>query len=34
MHCLWLTLADPEPATKGQLIYSRGLIDATRRDGA
>lgn len=34
MHCLWLTLADPEPATNGQLIYSRGLIAATRRAGA
>jgi hypothetical protein len=34
MHCLWLTLADPEPATNGQLIYSRGLIEATRRAGA
>lgn len=34
MHCLWLTLADPEPATNGQLIYSSGLIDATRMAGA
>ncbi len=34
MRCLWLTLADPEPATNGQLIYSRGLIEATRRGGA
>jgi hypothetical protein len=34
MHCLWLTLADPEPATNGQLIYSRGLIEATREAGA
>jgi hypothetical protein len=34
MHYLWLTLADPEPATNGQLIYSRGLIEATRRAGA
>ncbi len=34
MHCLWLTLADPEPATNGQLIYSRGLIEAARRAGA
>jgi polysaccharide biosynthesis protein PslH len=34
MHCLWLTLADPEPATNGQLIYSRGLIEATRKAGA
>jgi hypothetical protein len=28
MQCLWLTLADPDPATNGQLIYSKGLIDA------
>jgi len=34
MRCLWLTLADPEPATNGQLIYSRGLIEATRKAGA
>ncbi len=34
MLCLWLTLADPEPATNGQLIYSRGLIEATRKAGA
>lgn len=34
MHCLWLTLADPEPATNGQLIYSRGLIAATHAAGA
>ncbi len=24
MKCLWITLADPEPATNGQLIYSKG----------
>lgn len=34
MHCLWLTLADPEPAINGQLIYSRGLIEAVHRAGA
>ena len=34
MHCLWLTLTDPEPATNGQLIYSGGLIAAVREAGA
>jgi glycosyltransferase involved in cell wall biosynthesis len=34
MHCLWLTLADPDPATNGQLIYSKGLIDAVHAAGA
>lgn len=34
MNCLWLTLADPEPATNGQLLYSKGLIDAVSRAGA
>ena len=34
MQCLWLTLADPEPATNGQLIYSKGLIEAARGAGA
>lgn len=34
MHCLWLTLADPDPATNGQLIYSKGLIEAARDAGA
>ena len=34
MHCLWITLADPEPATNGQLIYSEGLIRAVRSAGA
>jgi glycosyltransferase involved in cell wall biosynthesis len=34
MHCLWITLADPEPATNGQLIYSEGLIQAMRSAGA
>ena len=33
MHCLWITLADPEPATNGQLIYSEGLIRAMRSAG-
>ena len=34
MDCLWITLADPAPATNGQLIYSEGLIRATREAGA
>jgi polysaccharide biosynthesis protein PslH len=34
MDCLWLTLADPEPAINGQLIYSRGLIESAHRAGA
>jgi glycosyltransferase involved in cell wall biosynthesis len=34
MQCLWLTLADPEPATNGQLLYSRGLIEAVAGAGA
>ena len=34
MQCLWITLADPEPATNGQLIYSRGLIQAMQGAGA
>jgi hypothetical protein len=34
MDCLWITLADPEPATNGQLIYSEGLIQAARGAGA
>jgi len=34
MQCLWLTLADPDPATNGQLVYSKGLIDAARDAGA
>ena len=28
MHCLWLTLAYPEPRYNGQFVYSGGLIDA------
>jgi glycosyltransferase involved in cell wall biosynthesis len=31
---LWVTLADPDPATNGQLIYSEGLIRAARDAGA
>ncbi len=34
MDCLWLTLADPEPAINGQLIYSKGLIESAHRAGA
>ncbi|PJI40980.1 glycosyltransferase [Ferrovibrio sp.] len=34
MKCLWLTLADPEPRTNGQYIYSGGLIDALAGSGA
>lgn len=34
MKCLWLTLADPEPRTNGQYIYSGGLIDALADSGA
>jgi glycosyltransferase involved in cell wall biosynthesis len=34
MDCLWITLADPEPATNGQLIYSEGLIQSVRAAGA
>ena len=34
MDCLWLTLADPDPATNGQLIYSKGLIEAAVQAGA
>jgi glycosyltransferase involved in cell wall biosynthesis len=34
MHCLWITLADPDPATNGQLIYSKGLIEALHSAGA
>jgi glycosyltransferase involved in cell wall biosynthesis len=31
---LWLTLADPDPPTNGQFIYSRGLIHAAVAAGA
>lgn len=34
MQCLWITLAAPDPATNGQLIYSKGLIEAACRAGA
>lgn len=34
MDWLWLTLADPEPATNGQLIYSKGLIESASQAGA
>jgi len=34
MDWLWLTLADPEPATNGQFIYSRGLIEGAAQAGA
>lgn len=33
MTCLWLTLADPEPATNGQYLYSSGLIRALADTG-
>jgi glycosyltransferase involved in cell wall biosynthesis len=33
MRCLWLTLADPLPASNGQLLYSKGLIEASSRAG-
>ncbi|UYN96610.1 MAG: glycosyltransferase [Enhydrobacter sp.] len=34
MHCLWLTLADPEPRYNGQFVYSGGLIAAVAAAGA
>src|SRR5882762_9639973 len=34
MDCLWITLADPEPAINGQLIYSKGLIESLSDAGA
>lgn len=34
MRCLWLTLADPNPAYNGQYLYSGGLIDAVAEAGA
>ncbi|HUA53681.1 MAG TPA: glycosyltransferase [Candidatus Sulfotelmatobacter sp.] len=34
MKLLWLTLADPDPPTNGQFIYSRGLIHAAAAAGA
>ncbi|MBV8393406.1 MAG: glycosyltransferase [Alphaproteobacteria bacterium] len=33
MDCLWITLADPEPAVNGQLIYSQGLIAGVQAAG-
>ena len=33
MRCLWLTLADPDPPTNGQFLYSQGLIDAAAGAG-
>ncbi len=34
MKLLWLTLADPDPPTNGQFLYSAGLIDAALSAGA
>lgn len=34
MKLLWLTLADPDPPTNGQFLYSAGLIEATLSAGA
>lgn len=34
MKVLWLTLADPDPPTNGQFLYSAGLIEAVRSAGA
>lgn len=34
MKLLWLTLADPDPPTNGQFLYSAGLIEATLLAGA
>jgi hypothetical protein len=34
MRLLWLTLADPDPPTNGQLIYSKGLILSAVAAGA
>ena len=34
MDCLWLTLADPDPAINGQLLYSKGLIESMHQAGA
>ncbi|MGH7715830.1 MAG: glycosyltransferase, partial [Vulcanimicrobiaceae bacterium] len=33
MKLLWLTLADPDPPTNGQFVYSAGLIEATLSAG-
>src|SRR6185503_4527608 len=34
LNLLWLTLADPDPATNGQLVYSKGLVEAVHGAGA
>ena len=34
MKLLWLTLADPDPPTNGQFLYSAGLVEATAAAGA
>ena len=34
MKLLWLTLADPDPPTNGQFLYSAGLVDAVAAAGA
>src|SRR5262245_56445943 len=34
MHCLWITLCDPDPMTNGQFIYSGGLIRSVAFAGA
>ena len=34
MKLLWLTLADPDPPTNGQFLYSAGLIDGALSAGA
>lgn len=34
MKLLWLALADPDPPTNGQFLYSAGLIDAALAAGA
>jgi glycosyltransferase involved in cell wall biosynthesis len=33
MRCLWITYIDPTPATNGQLIYSKGLIESAAGAG-
>jgi glycosyltransferase involved in cell wall biosynthesis len=33
MKCLWLTLADPDPAMNGQFLYSSGLIHSVAAAG-
>jgi glycosyltransferase involved in cell wall biosynthesis len=34
MHCLWLTLADPDPPTNGQYLYSGALMRGLALAGA